>query len=240
MRLSRLMLLQCLAAWFAASGLIFAVGGDRSELPPANQGPSCTDGIVTKAVSYAPASVDDTKAVGPRSKLEQKQLQELPRIKRVAGRGVKIRANTLLGNALEGKARFLHMPATTSAMGGKVTVTDGWIAYQPPPGLIGDDSFDVTVDDDRGGRQAGVVTVEVADEPGFSSSFVCSIRDDGAVLIRGSGIPGRTYQLQFAPTAASVGWRPLGKVTADANGAWEYVDNPPPGSPPRNYRVKCD
>lgn len=230
-----------MVAWCAASGLIFALGGERPVVGPAKSMSGGFDVIEVRAAHGDNAPADAAKTVESSSKLDRKQVQDLPRIKRVVGRGVKIRTNALLGSSPDGRVPRLTTADTTSAKGGKVTtIGEGWIAYQPPSGLSEEDSFAVAVDDGRNGQRAGVVRVVADGEPEPSSNLVWSARGDGSVMLKGSGIPGRVYNLEFAPVSGGERWQWLGSVTADANGAWEYVDNPAPGGAPRKYRLKCD
>ncbi|NLH75370.1 MAG: hypothetical protein GX456_20180 [Verrucomicrobia bacterium] len=241
MRISCLIGVGYVVAWFAASELMLALGGERSGVAPANPTSGGPDVVATKAAHGDHGLASGTKAPELGSTLQHKQVQELPTIKRVVGRGVKIRTNALLGSGQDGRVPRLTTADTRSAKGGKVTtISEGWIAYQPPSGLSGEDSFAVAVDAGPGGRRTGLVTVVADGEVEPSSNLVWSDRGDGSVLLRGSGIPGRVYHIEFAPVTGGQRWQRLGSVTADANGAWEYVDNSARGGTPRKYRLKCE
>jgi hypothetical protein len=59
---------------------------------------------------------------------------------------------------------------------------------------------------------------------------------NGSFLIRGDGIPGRMYRLQFTDSLSPTDWQLLlgGSVTADNVGKFDFTDNS--GSPSRYYR----
>lgn len=236
MRMLWLLDVRGLVGRVAALGVTLAFGWDCAAAPPVSATPDGPERTSSDAVPADSAVVQGTKLV--KSKVKSDQLPFSPTIKRFAGRGVKARAKTLMGTDPDGKGRSLARLAPASARGGTLTLSEGWIAYQPPPGLGADDSFDYAVDEGPDGQRVGLVTVVVVGEPAPSSNLACSDRGDGTIVIRGSGIPGRTYQLEFAPAATNAEWQPLGSVTADANGALEYVDNPGHGSPSRNYRLR--
>jgi len=63
----------------------------------------------------------------------------------------------------DGDALSISNSATTSDQGGNVALNaDGSFEYTPPADFVGDDSFDYTVSDGKGGSQTAQVTVEVA------------------------------------------------------------------------------
>jgi hypothetical protein len=78
------------------------------------------------------------------------------------------------------------------------------------------------------------VSIKVDNDPG--QNLVITDLGGGSIQIRGSGIPGRTYRLQYTDTLAPAAWAELpgGSVTADATGAFVFTDTS--GSPMRYYR----
>lgn len=238
MRICWLFRLPKLVGWVGAAGLAAAFAVECVAYPPGDLAPVGSGRVAGEKVRMPEAGADGAARINATARPDRPLLS--PTIKRLPGRSVKVRANTLLGRGADGKPHSSAKLAPVSARGGTVSMREGWVIYHPPSGLSADDSFTCSVGDSEGADDAVSVTVVVADEPAESPRPACSVRGDGSVLIRGSGIPGRTYRLEFITGTDSAGWVPLGNVTADAYGAWEYVDTLPPGSPTRNYRVKCD
>jgi hypothetical protein len=46
---------------------------------------------------------------------------------------------------------------------------------------------------------------------------------NGSIKIVGSGVPGRTYHIQFSDSTAN--WQILGEATADVNGVFVFTDS---------------
>lgn len=229
-----------IATWLAASEL--ALGwcagiASATETDPAPNAPSVNLQAGNTRTNTDTTRVGQTQA-HPNLKLNPSR--DLALIKRPAGRGVKIRASALLGREHNGKVPPKITLPPTSALGGKVVLTEGWVVYQPPSGLVDKDSFAVTVDDPRAGQRTSLVKVEADPEPATSSNFSSCVGPDGSTQLKGNGIPGRVYLLEFALASDTGKWQPLGTVTADVNGCWEYVDRPSPGGPARIYRLRTE
>ena len=238
MRICWLRAMQKLVGWLGGAGAAVAFAVECVADPLAELTTVESGRIGGEKVRVPEARADGTATINAGGRPERPLIS--PTIKRFPGRSVKVRANTLLGRVADGKQHSAAKPAPVSARGGTVSMREGWIIYNPPSGLRADDSFTCAVGNGGGSDSAVSVTVVVADEPAESPRPACSVRGDGSVLIRGSGIPGRIYWLEFSTATDGADWMPLASVTADAYGAWECVDTLPPGSPTRNYRVRCD
>jgi hypothetical protein len=158
-------------------------------------------------------------------------------IQRYPTEGVKVRLATLLAGASDADSDSLNLSvSTTSTNGGLVAVTSGWVFYTPAAGFTNADSFTYTVTDGEGGSAVGTVTVaiEVDNDPG--QNLVITNMGNGSFLVSGSGIPGRTYQMQYTDSLTPTDWQDLsgGSETADPVGAFQYTDTT--GSSSRSYR----
>jgi hypothetical protein len=125
----------------------------------------------------------------------------------------------------------------TTAEGGTVSVTDGWVFYVPPVDFAGPDSFSYEIQDSLGATAVGTVTVEPLLSYGAAQSASFVPLSTGTYSISFSGIPWNTYTIQYSEDQASGVWQNLGTSTANSWGTIQYVDTPPAGSPPRYYRA---
>lgn len=153
--------------------------------------------------------------------------------------GVKTRISDLLTNATDADGDTLTIAlSSASANGGTITTNSGWVIYTPPNGFTNADSFTYTVYDGYGGSATGTVTVDIQldDTPG--QNLVITDLGGGSYRIDGSGIPGRTYRMQYndALTSSPANWLDLtsGSVTADIMGSFQYTDTS--GNSTRAYR----
>jgi hypothetical protein len=154
------------------------------------------------------------------------------------GTSGKIKASSLLGQTTIVEGRTVSLVSVQSgptAMGGTVTIVDGWIYYQPAAGFSGSDSFTYTITD---GVQTVTGTVAVTTNPtpsGQTSNIYRLVDENGGKRVLALGIPGRTYQLQTSPNLAV--WTSLGAaVISPATGAISLLD-PGPLPPTRFYRL---
>ena len=150
--------------------------------------------------------------------------------------GVKVSVGTLLSNCSDTDGdpiSFLGVSAT-SANGGTVVSNGGWVFYTPAPGFTNSDTFAYTISDGWGAPVTGTVTVNIRLDNGPSSNLTISDLGNGSYAVRGDGIPGRSYRIQFADNAQPTNWLTLGPATADAYGIFQFNDTN--GSPQRFYR----
>ena len=96
--------------------------------------------------------------------------------------------------------------------------------------------FTYTISDGRGAVVTGTVTVSIKVDIDPGQNLVITDLGGGSFQIRGNGIPGRAYRLQFTDTLTPAAWAELpgGSVTADATGAFVFIDTA--GSSMRYYR----
>ena len=152
------------------------------------------------------------------------------------GRPVSIAVAKLLSSAsdADGDPMTISAVSAMSTNGGGVVLSGGFVTYTPLAGFTGLDRFSFTVSDGRGGFDTGEVQVLVVSGtlPGLNQVSISATAN--GVLIRFAGIPGRTYQLQRAPTVTGP-WGALTTAVAPLHGIIQYVDVNPPS--PSFYRT---
>ncbi len=153
--------------------------------------------------------------------------------------GTKVSVASLLANDSDADGDALSFVAVSpaSANGGQLVLSNGWIFYTPQAGFTGDDSFSYTLSDGRGAPVTGaVLIVAVSDDTPAMNLAIASLGGD-AYLIRGDGVPGVAYRIQFSDNGSdpSPVWVDLCSRTADVNGLFECTDIS--GSPARFYRA---
>lgn len=158
-------------------------------------------------------------------------------IERYPTQGVKVQLATLLANDSDTDNDALNITVSaTSASNATITVSGGWVYYTPAADFTNADSFTYTITDGQGGSTNGNVTVaiKVDDAPGVNLTL--TDLGKGSFLIRGDGIPGRTYRMQYSDTIVPFDWQIIsgGTVTADSVGVFNYTDTS--GSSSRYYR----
>jgi subtilisin-like proprotein convertase family protein len=161
-------------------------------------------------------------------------------IARFATQGVKVRLSTLLSNDSDADGDALSISVSSaSANGGTITVSGDWLFYTPAEGFTAADSFTYTLTDGHGGSAVGTVTVAIQNNTDTGVSLVAIDLGNGTFRINGSGIPGRVYHLQSTDSLTVVNWQDIAgaTVTADASGAFTYVDVLPAGVTQRYYRA---
>jgi subtilisin-like proprotein convertase family protein len=157
-------------------------------------------------------------------------------IQRDPTNGVKVSIATLLSNDsdADGDPLTFLADSTNSANGGAVARSGGWLFYSPAPGFTNTDTFTYAITDGLGAPVTGVVTVNIRVDNGPSPNLAITDLGNSSYSIRGDGIPGRTYRIEFAPEAAPTNWQTLGMAPADMNGLFQFTDSS--GSPQRFYR----
>jgi subtilisin-like proprotein convertase family protein len=153
--------------------------------------------------------------------------------------GVKFRLADLLAHASDADGDTLTIVISpSSANGGTITTNFGWVFYTPASGYTNADSFTYTVADGYGGAATGTVTVDILVDDAAGQNLVITPLGGASYQIEGSGIPGRTYHLQYNDSLISTptNWFDLsgGSVTADGTGAFQFTD--PAGNSGRAYR----
>jgi hypothetical protein len=159
-------------------------------------------------------------------------------IARFPTQGAKVLISQLLSNDSDPNGDVLTFTGVSanSAHGGTVTVQGDWVYYTPPPGFTNVDSFTYTIADGRGASVSGSVTINILVDNEPTDNLAIEDLGNGSFRVRFSGIPNRTYRIQFTLDMNSPGWQTLVTRTADALGQFEFVDTPPAGSPSRFYR----
>lgn len=196
-------------------------------------------GVHVVAIEYG----GDLNFVGTTATLENKQtINSAPiagddKVERYATQGVKVRLSALLANDGDADNDSLQVKVDASSLkGGQVTVSGEWVTYTPAPGFTEEDAFTYTLTDEFGGRAVGTVAVLIKNDQEPSQTLTIAALGDGAVLIRGNGIPGRTYFLEYSDTVAPYKWQEMAgaKLVTNANGVFEWIDREVKGS--RFYR----
>ncbi len=148
----------------------------------------------------------------------------------------KLTTASLLALATGGEGRPLSLVGVQSPTpgGGTVTITDGWIVYQPAAGFSGADSFTYTLTD---GFQTvgGTVQVVASNSIGQTMNIVGMTPEGAGKRVVALGIPGRSYQWQT--TSNLTDWVALGTpAVCPASGVLSILD-PGPLPPVRYYRM---
>lgn len=165
-------------------------------------------------------------------------------LERYEGRSGSVPIATLLANDTdaEGDLPLTLVSFSGTASGqGTISSANGYLFYDPAPGFTGSDSFMYQVADSLGATSSGTVTVNIASgtpPPNVPSVTLEPVEGGRQSRIGFTGVPGRTYRVQFTdriePELAN--WQTLQTVTADAAGNFEIID-PAPLPPQRFYHV---
>jgi subtilisin-like proprotein convertase family protein len=181
--------------------------------------------------------VGSTNALTPNQVINTPPVAGADTIERYPTQSVKVRLSTLLANDSDADGDTLTpVVSSTSANGGTITLSGGWVTYTPASGWITADTFTYTIADGRGAVVTCTVTVNIKVDVDPGQNLTITDLSGGSYRIRGSGIPGRTYRLQFTDTLTPADWQllPGAGVTADASGVFEFTDTS--GSATRYYR----
>ena len=141
----------------------------------------------------------------------------------------------------DGDESFLTEVPAETVEHGTLTVVDGELIYTPPPGFAGVDAFDYTVEDVRGGRATGRVTLKVLAEKKLAIDSVTAVDPAAAlerpddVVVHSTALPGRTYLVEASGDL--VAWEPLGLATANEAGLLRFMDSGGIRQPIRFYRI---
>jgi hypothetical protein len=191
--------------------------------------------------SIAGEYAGDPNFLGTTNSLADSQLINTPSIagadtlERDSTNSAKVSIATLLSNDSDGDGDLLSFLSVNSisANGGTVVSNSGWIFYAPPLGSTNSDTFTYTIGDGFGSPVTATVTVNVRLDNGPSPNLTIIALGGSSYLIKGDGIPNRTYRLQYADTPEA-NWQSLGNATADEFGRFQLIDAS--GSPQRFYR----
>ena len=161
----------------------------------------------------------------------RKQPAPAPQFDRYVNQGVKARrAQFLTPDWL-----VLTNVATISSATGSIARVNDWVCYTPPALLTNSDTFQYTVTDSRGTNLIAAATTVIVSNNAPSQNVLVEDAGNGAVRVRFSGVPGRTYSIQFSNDVNAPSWQTAATATANARGEFEFMDNPPPATT-RLYR----
>lgn len=186
-------------------------------------------GAHTVVAEYA----GDLNFVGSTNSLAENQVVNTPpvagddTIERTATMSVIVSLSTLLANDRDADSdTFDFTVSSNSVNGATIMVSGGWVFYTPAVGFTNADSITYTIADGRGGRAVATVTVAIAADNAPSQNLVITALGNNTFRIDGSGIPGRTYRLQFSDLTNPFDWQDIaaGSLTADSFGKFEYTD----------------
>ncbi len=150
------------------------------------------------------------------------------------------RADRLLANDTDPDGATLSLTAVeaASAQGGSVTLSSGVVAYTPPAGYVGTDTFRYTLS--AGGRTAqGTVTVRVRAASQIPVNLVflrLATSPATGMDLRFAGLPGRSYSVQFSADLTGP-WTELARVTATSGSG--FVDHSHPTAPSGAGFYRC-
>jgi hypothetical protein len=139
---------------------------------------------------------------------------------------VKVSVVALLSNDTDTDSDTLTFlgASATSANNGTVVRIGGWVFYTPASGFTNADTFTYTIGDGFGAPVTGTVTVNIRVDNGLSLNLMISDLGNGSYAIRGDGIPGRAYRIQYAEDLDSPNWQTLGTEVADPFGVFTFTD----------------
>ena len=158
-------------------------------------------------------------------------------IERSASGEVKVSVASLLANDSDADVDPVTFAgvAGISVHGGTITTRDGWVFYQPAAGFTEADAFTYFISDAYSEPVSGTVNVAIRADNLPSPNLAIRDLDDGTVAIRGDGIPGRIYRLEYATDARNPSWQLLDSLTADSSGFFMFFDTN--ASPQKFYRT---
>lgn len=195
-------------------------------------------GIHVVVAEYA----GDGNFIGTTNRLLPSQLVNTPpvagpdTIERDPQSGAKVSIAALLSNDFDADGDTLAVAgvSATSVNGGTVVSNAGWVLYTPAAGFTNSDTFTYLLSDGWGTPVAGTVTVAIRADNGPPPNLAITDLGNGLYAIRGAGISGRTYRIEFADELQATNWQLLGTAAADVSGAFGLLDSS--GPPQRFYR----
>jgi hypothetical protein len=115
----------------------------------------------------------------------------------------------------------------TTSGGGEVTMGATSLTYTPVIDLAEPDSFELTVEDGRGGSASGMIALSVVEADGIAdSTMLVEWLPQSDVRVAFTGVPGLAYEVQRSLDL--VGWSLLAVRRANPAGALDWIDADPP------------
>jgi VCBS repeat-containing protein len=151
----------------------------------------------------------------------------------------KVAISSLLAQTTDAESDPLTLDSFNASTtgGGSVVRVGDWLLYTPA--AAGEDTFDYTVGDGRGGSATATITLQAPATSGSGQTRnVLRIQPDGPDMeISFAGIPGVTYTIQVTDSLVGTPvWTDLDSVAAGPNGRFTYRDIAPGGGS-RFYRA---
>ena len=168
--------------------------------------------------------IGTTNALGQSQVINTPPVANDDTIQRYPTQGVKVRLSTLLANDSDADVDTLTATVSTlSANGGSVVVTGGWVIYTPAIGFTSADSFTYTIADGHGGSATATVHVVIQSDNQPGANLTITALGGNSFRIEASGIPGRTYRLQYS--SGDSNWLDLTNATADGIGFIQFTND---------------
>lgn len=217
-----------------ATGTTVALSGGAATLARSN----LTHATHTLIVEYA----GDSNFTGSSATLTPVQNVNTPlvagadTIQRWPTNGVKVSLAALLSNDTDADGDTVTFVSVTNASPNGATIVrlGNWIYYTPAVDFTNTDSFTYTISDGHGSTVTGTVTVAIKVDNVPSPNLVITSLGGNSYRVSLSGIPNKTYRLQFSDGLTPADWQPLTTITTDAFGYGEYLDTT--GAAQRYYR----
>ncbi len=167
-------------------------------------------------------------------------------INRQSTNSIKVLASTLVGNDSDPDGDALTVVGLSDAqpLGASVSLSGGWIIYEPPVGSTNAGSFKYTASDGYGGMASSsvavTVTVPVAGGGDTSRNAVGIQVTANVVGIKFQGIPNRKYRVEYTEklNPPNTVWSVLTHTTADSRG--RIVAEDIAGTAARFYRTVAE
>ncbi len=134
-----------------------------------------------------------------------------------------------LANDPDGGSLAVNAVNPDSTNGGFAVLGQGQITYTPPAGYVGTDAFTYTLADAEGRVAPARVLVQVLATNQISGNRLLLSPIWGSYLLSFSGVPGRTYSVQRAPTVAGP-WVTLAEITVGSQGFGAWAEANPPAT----------
>ncbi|WP_193213626.1 DUF5060 domain-containing protein [Luteolibacter marinus] len=128
---------------------------------------------------------------------------------------------------LDGDPLSLASGEGGTTAGGYVTFEPGFLVYTPSIDFLGSDSFDLTVQDGRGGFVSALLRINVLESDGLGGQVPSVTRlPDGTMRISFAGVAGFQYQVERSVNL--VDWTLIGTLGGGETGEVQFIDDDPP------------